>query len=128
MKKRLALLVIGVSVLFGIWLGLTACTTPVTSVDFAGTYTVTKAVYGDKVVEGEEAQANYPADKNFIQVIDSQNIIFMLGGYKIETTYTLEGNVLHVKDSAQTLDFTLSGNQLIYTDSVNNFTFYFTRN
>ena len=128
MKKRLMLVVSGILAVTLAITCLVGCTKKGQPVDYAGKYIMTQAVVEGEVFEGEEFRLNYPANENYIEIIDSENIIFVLRGTKLETTYTKEGDVLHVEDTTGTVNFIFEDGKLIYSENDGDYKLVFTKN
>ncbi|MCL2883306.1 MAG: hypothetical protein FWF30_02400, partial [Coriobacteriia bacterium] len=106
--------------------------TNATDADYLGTYTLSRVDIDDTVLQGSDLSSALVLSDYFIEITDSKNISFTLGDYTdgaITTTYTKSGNDFMVKDGSDTLDFTLSGNTLVYTFTENGSTMsmYFTK-
>lgn len=127
MKKHLKVLLVVVSLASMMLFGLFGCIKQAEAVDYAGTYVLFRAEIDGEAKEGEEINALFPPDQNYVEIVDSVNIIFMLRGERIETTYTKEGNTLHVDDGDATLDFMLVGNELSYFVADRGTTLFFTK-
>jgi hypothetical protein len=127
MKKRFVLMMLAVIAASALALALVGCESA-TSVDYAGKYPLSKATAQAGTLEGSDlADAGLSPSENYIEIKDSKNITFVLGGDTIETTYSLDGKTLHVKDGSSTLDFTLEGNTLSYYEPTSKATLYFTK-
>ncbi|MDR2956708.1 MAG: hypothetical protein LBU61_00815 [Coriobacteriales bacterium] len=128
MKKRIAIVVAGVMIFASMALVLSGCDTKGEPVDYAGKYILTKAdVSGVGTVEGEDITKMFPPSENYIEIVDSRNIIFVLQNEKIETTYTKDGSILHVSDGGDVLDFTFDGKQVTYYVEDQKTTLFFTK-
>jgi len=126
MRNRLVLSLLAVAATITLALGLTACGAA-KEVDYAGRYAMTGAIVSEIPVDQAEMSMLKPPDKNYIEIVDSRNIIFVLDGDKIETTYSKDNNVLHIKDNNKTINFTLSENEITYYIESRDTTFIFTK-
>ena len=130
MKKRsgLALVAAVAAVIVASCLfGLTGCRKKAESVDYAGRYVMSEVVIGDNVLDSEELALNYPPKDNYVEIIDSERVICVITGSRIETTYSREGDVLHVSDPSGTVDFFFENGRLAFFDEGSNQTIYFTK-
>ncbi|MCL2150715.1 MAG: hypothetical protein FWH50_00610 [Coriobacteriia bacterium] len=116
MRKRQIPILIAISMLLLLSFTLTACKSA-QPVDYAGVYTMSYLQKGDEVMDGEELAVLNPPEENYIEIIDSTNIVFVLYGDKVTTTYSMRDNILQVRDDTSTISLTLLGNDLsIYLD------------
>ncbi|MCL1879183.1 MAG: hypothetical protein FWF71_00940 [Actinomycetia bacterium] len=121
MRKRLTLFVLAGAAICLLAVGLVACTGAAAG-QYDGRYNLSKVTAGSVELSGDQLSAadqSLAKEKNYIEVKDSKNISFVLqGATPVNTTYTVEGNTMHVKETtgaAQTIDFVISGNELSYS-------------
>ena len=117
MKKRLKLIVTGVlaAVVAGVLvLQLVGCGKKGEAVDYAGRYVMSEATIDGITLDGDEFALNYPAESNYIEITDSANIIFVLRGKRVQTTYTREADVLHVNDAGEVVNFNFENGDIVY--------------
>jgi hypothetical protein len=125
MKKRFVLVTASILVAALAASMLLGCKKTGEAVDYAGKYTLAKAEVSGATLEGAAIAATFPPERFYIEIIDSLNVTFVLDGEMIQTTYTKDGDVLHIKDGDDILDFTLRGNEIsYYIPSENTYLFF----
>jgi len=127
MRKRSAIVVSILAAVLLVTSCLVGCGKKGEAVDYAGRYTLSGATIEGSNVGAEEVALNYPADENYIEIIDSINIIVVIKAIKTETTYTKEGNILHVADGNGVIDFYLENGELIYAEDGDEYRLVFTK-
>ncbi|MCL2137541.1 MAG: hypothetical protein FWH40_08530 [Coriobacteriia bacterium] len=127
MRKRLMPVVSGILLVVLVSACLAACSSKGDPVDYAGKYVMTKAIDNGILLEGEAFELNYPADENYIEIIDSINIVFVIDSKRIETTYTREGDILHVDDPAGIVDLLFEDGDIVYSEDSGAYKLFFTK-
>jgi hypothetical protein len=119
MKKRLVSVCAGIMVVILMATSLVACGGKKGEpVDYAGQYRLSSVMLEGVLIEGEELELNWPPADNYIEIIDSKNITFVLTGKRIDTTYSKNGSALQIEDTAGAFSIELGNNVLTYRDNI----------
>ncbi|MDR1712580.1 MAG: hypothetical protein LBR39_00245 [Coriobacteriales bacterium] len=92
---------------------------------YEGVYQLTKFSDGSTSLSGADLASVLPPEENYIEILDGKNVTFTLMGESIDSTYTVSGSQLVVKDGGSTLYFDIDGDTISYT--TDDGTLYFTK-
>ncbi|MDR3315648.1 MAG: hypothetical protein LBS98_04115 [Coriobacteriales bacterium] len=115
MKKRLVLVVVALMAVGAMAFAFVGCGGGSAEGDLSGTYGLSGFVAPDGTeLTGDLLTTSLPASENYIEFGSGDKVTFVLMGQPIETTYTVSGDTVSVKDGTSSLEFIVDGDSLSY--------------